>query len=62
LEHSAGGQNRRGHTESIAAAIWLSYLRGLTELADRNTWAAVLLVSAMATMPCSRRRSEPTNC
>jgi len=36
LEHSAGGQIRRGHTESNAAAIWLSDLRGLTELADRG--------------------------
>lgn len=38
--HQAGGRIlagaiRRGHTESIAAAIWLSDLRGFTELADR---------------------------
>ena len=30
------GQIRRGHTESIPAAIWLSDLRGFTELTDRT--------------------------
>jgi len=30
-----GGRIRRGHTESIVAAIWLSDLRGFTDLADR---------------------------
>jgi len=29
------GQIRRGHTESIYAAIWLSDMRGFTKLADR---------------------------
>jgi adenylate cyclase len=36
------GQIRRGHTESIAAAIWLSDLRGFTELADRTPGPALL--------------------
>jgi hypothetical protein len=40
LEHSAGGQIRRGHTGS---KIWLD-LRGFIELADPDAWAAVLLV------------------
>ena len=30
-----GGQIRRGHTESMHAAIWLSDLRGFTALSDR---------------------------
>jgi adenylate cyclase len=30
-----GGQIRRGHTETIHAAIWLSDLRGFTALSDR---------------------------
>ena len=30
-----GGQIRRGHTESMNAAIWLSDLRGFTALSDR---------------------------
>ena len=30
------GQIRRGHTEAIRAAIWLSDLRGFTELSDRT--------------------------
>ena len=36
------GQIRRGHTESIAAAIWLSDLRGFTELADRTPGPALI--------------------
>jgi len=36
------GQIRRGHTESIAAAIWLSDLRGFTELADRTAGPALI--------------------
>ena len=34
-ERILAGQIRRGDTETIAAAIWLSDLRGFTELADR---------------------------
>jgi len=37
-----GRQIRRGHTESIAAAIWLSDLRGFTELADRTPGSALI--------------------
>ena len=29
------GQIRRGHTDEIHAAIWLSDMRGFTKLADR---------------------------
>jgi adenylate cyclase len=36
------GQIRRGDSESIAAAIWLSDLRGFTDLADRMPGAALL--------------------
>jgi adenylate cyclase len=36
------GQIRRGDSESIAAAIWLSDLRGFTDLADRTPGAALL--------------------
>ncbi|MBR1227613.1 MULTISPECIES: adenylate/guanylate cyclase domain-containing protein [unclassified Bradyrhizobium] len=34
-ERILGGQIRRGHTESMNAAIWLSDLRGFTALSDR---------------------------
>ena len=34
-ERIMGGQIRRGHTESMNAAIWLSDLRGFTALSDR---------------------------
>ena len=34
-ERILAGQIRRGHTESIHAAIWLSDMRGFTRLADR---------------------------
>jgi len=34
-ERILGGQIRRGHTESMHAAIWLSDLRGFTALSDR---------------------------
>jgi len=34
-EKILGGQIRRGHTESMNAAIWLSDLRGFTALSDR---------------------------
>jgi adenylate cyclase len=34
-ERILGGQIRRGHTERIHAAIWLSDMRGFTALADR---------------------------
>lgn len=34
-ERILSGQIRRGHTESMRAAIWLSDLRGFTPLADR---------------------------
>ena len=36
------GQIRRGHTETIRAAIWLSDLRGFTELADRTPGPALI--------------------
>ena len=36
------GQIRRGDSESIAAAIWLSDLRGFTDLADRTPGPALL--------------------
>jgi adenylate cyclase len=35
-ERILAGQIRRGHTEAIRAAIWLSDLRGFTELSDRT--------------------------
>ena len=34
-ERMLGGQIRRGHTETMQAAIWLSDLRGFTALSDR---------------------------
>jgi len=34
-ERILGGQIRRGHTETMRAAIWLSDLRGVTALSDR---------------------------
>jgi adenylate cyclase len=34
-ERILGGQIRRGHTESMNAAVWLSDLRGFTALSDR---------------------------
>ncbi|MBI5260559.1 MAG: adenylate/guanylate cyclase domain-containing protein [Bradyrhizobium sp.] len=34
-ERIMGGQIRRGHTDSMQAAIWLSDLRGFTTLSDR---------------------------
>jgi adenylate cyclase len=34
-ERIMGGQIRRGHTESMHAAVWLSDLRGFTALSDR---------------------------
>jgi adenylate cyclase len=34
-ERILGGQIRRGHTETMQAAIWLSDLRGFTPLSDR---------------------------
>src|SRR6202000_359187 len=34
-ERILGGQIRRGHTETMDAAIWLSDLRGFTALSDR---------------------------
>ena len=34
-ERIMGGQIRRGHTETMNAAIWLSDLRGFTALSDR---------------------------
>ena len=34
-ERILGGQIRRGHTETMNAAIWLSDLRGFTRLSDR---------------------------
>ena len=34
-ERILGGQIRRGHTETMNAAIWLSDLRGFTALSDR---------------------------
>ena len=34
-ERVLAGQIRRGHTEEIHAAIWLSDMRGFTKLADR---------------------------
>jgi adenylate cyclase len=45
--HQAGarilaGQIRRGHTEAIMAAIWLSDLRGFTELSDRMAGPALI--------------------
>ena len=34
-ERILAGQIRRGHTEAINAAIWLSDMRGFTALSDR---------------------------
>src|SRR5260370_27808917 len=34
-ERILGGQIRRGHTDTMEAAIWLSDLRGFTALSDR---------------------------
>lgn len=41
-EKIMGGQIRRGHTESMNAAIWLSDLRGFTALSDRLPPEAVV--------------------
>jgi adenylate cyclase len=41
-ERILGGQIRRGHTETMQAAIWLSDLRGFTALSDRLPAEAVI--------------------
>jgi adenylate cyclase len=41
-ERILGGQIRRGHTDSMHAAIWLSDLRGFTALSDRLPPEAVV--------------------
>ena len=41
-ERILAGQIRRGDSESIAAAIWLSDLRGFTDLADRTPGPVLL--------------------
>jgi adenylate cyclase len=41
-ERIMGGQIRRGHTETMNAAIWLSDLRGFTALSDRLPAEAVV--------------------
>jgi adenylate cyclase len=41
-ERILAGQIRRGHTERIHAAIWLSDMRGFTSLADRLPAAALI--------------------
>jgi adenylate cyclase len=41
-ERILGGQIRRGHTETMRAAIWLSDLRGFTALSDRLPPEAVV--------------------
>jgi len=41
-ERILAGQIRRGHTETIAAAIWLSDLRDFTELTDHRTTDEVI--------------------
>ena len=41
-ERILGGQIRRGHTETMHAAIWLSDLRGFTALSDRLPPEAVV--------------------
>lgn len=38
------GQIRRGHTETMSAAIWLSDLRGFTKLSDRLSSEAVVQI------------------
>jgi len=43
-ERILAGQIRRGHTESIHAAIWLSDMRGFTRLADRVPPEALILL------------------
>jgi adenylate cyclase len=41
-ERILGGQIRRGHTETMNAAIWLSDLRGFTALSDRLPAEAIV--------------------
>jgi adenylate cyclase len=41
-ERIMGGQIRRGHTETMNAAIWLSDLRGFTALSEAAPPAAVI--------------------
>jgi len=41
-ERILAGQIRRGHTETIAAAVWLSDLRGFTQLTDALPTEAVI--------------------
>jgi adenylate cyclase len=41
-ERILSGQIRRGHTEAIRAAIWLSDMRGFTALADRLSLQALI--------------------
>ena len=61
--HDAGerimaGRIRLGDTETIRAAIWLSDMRGFTELADRVRRAALIeLLNGSSTASC--RRSRP---
>jgi adenylate cyclase len=43
-EQILAGRIRRGHTESIRAAIWLSDMRGFTALADRASSDALIAV------------------
>jgi adenylate cyclase len=43
-EQILAGRIRRGHTESIRAAIWLSDMRGFTALADRTSPDALIAV------------------
>ena len=43
-ERILAGQIRRGHTETMRAAIWLSDLRGFTKLSDRLSSEAVVQI------------------
>ena len=56
-ERIIGGQIRRGHTETMDAAIWLSDLRGFTALSDRlpaETVVDILNRISIARSPRSR--------
>ena len=60
-ERVLAGRIRRGDTEKIHAAIWLSDMRGFTKLADRlppQTWSICLIAISIARCRRSSSRAE----
>ena len=54
-ERILGGQIRRGHTDTMHAAIWLSDLRGFTALSDRLPAETVVdILNSISTARCRR--------